>query len=133
MLLGVLDGDSNVLWESRESSTGQTEDELVELLVREIEEAREKRPGVEAVGLGIPATIRHEDGVAVSAVNLPIENLPVRELVGGRTGLPVLVDNDANMAALAESLYGAAKGAKHAVMLTIGTGIGGGLILDGEV
>ncbi|HEX7244165.1 MAG TPA: ROK family protein [Solirubrobacterales bacterium] len=133
MLLGVLDGDSNVLWESRESSTGQTEDELVELLVREIEEAREKRSGVEAVGLGIPATIRHDDGVAVSAVNLPLENLPVRDLVGERTGLPVFVDNDANMAALAESLYGAAKGARYAVMLTIGTGIGGGLILDGEV
>jgi glucokinase len=133
MLLGVLDGDSNVLWESRESSTGQTEDELVELLVREIEEARERRPGIEAVGLGIPATIRHADGVAVSAVNLPIEDLPIRDLVGKRTGLPVFVDNDANMAALAESLYGAARGAKHAVMLTIGTGIGGGLILDGEI
>jgi len=133
MLLGVLDGDSNVLWESRESSTGQTEDELVELLVREIEKAREKRPDIEAVGLGIPATIRHADGVAVSAVNLPLENLPVRDLVGGRTGLPVFVDNDANMAALAESLYGAARGARHAVVLTIGTGIGGGLILGGEV
>ena len=133
LLLGVLDGGSNVLWESRESSTGQAEDELVELLVREIEQARAKRPDIEAVGLGIPATIRHDDGVAVSAVNLPIENLPVRDLVGERTGLPVFVDNDANMAALAESLYGAAKGAQYAVMLTIGTGIGGGLILGGEV
>ena len=133
MLLGVLDRDSKVLWESREASTGQSEDELVELLVREVEEAKGKRPGVEAVGLGIPATIRHEDGVAISAVNLPIENLPVRELVGERTGLPVFVDNDANVAALAESLFGAAKGARYAVMLTIGTGIGGGLILDGEI
>jgi glucokinase len=133
MLLGVLDRDSRVLWESREASTGQTEDELVELLVREVEEARGKHPGVEAVGLGIPATIRHEDGVAVSAVNLPIENLPIRDLVGERTGLPVFVDNDANVAALAESLYGAAKGARYAVMLTIGTGIGGGLILGGEI
>src|SRR4249919_116215 len=133
MLLGVLDRDSNVLWESREASTGQSEDELVDLLVREIEEARGKRPGVEAVGLGIPATIRHADGVATSAVNLPIEDLPIRDLVGERTGLPVFVDNDANVAALAESLDGAAKGAENAVMLTIGTGIGGGLILGGEV
>ena len=133
MLLGVLDSDSKVLWESREASTGQSEDDLVELLVREVEEARGKCPDVEAVGLGIPATIRHDEGVAVSAVNLPIEDLPVRDLVGGRTGLPVFVDNDANMAALAESLYGAAKGAQYAVMLTIGTGIGGGLILGGEV
>jgi glucokinase len=133
MLLGVLDPDSKVLWESREASTGQTEDELVELLVREIEEARGKCPGVAAVGLGIPATVDHDKGIARSAVNLPLENLPIREIVGGRTDLPVFVDNDANVAALAEHLYGAAKGTRNAVMLTIGTGIGGGLILNGEI
>jgi glucokinase len=133
MLLGVLDSDSKVLWESREASTGQSEDELVELLVSEVEEARGHCPGVAAVGLGIPATIDHGRGVAVSAVNLPLENLPIRDLVGERTGLPAFVDNDATVAALAEHLYGAARGAENAVMLTIGTGIGGGLILGGEV
>jgi len=133
MLVGVLDSDSKVLWESREASTGQSEDELVELLVREVGDAKAAQPGVEAVGLGIPATVDHDKGIARSAVNLPLENLPIRELVTERTGLPVVVDNDANVAALAESLYGAAKGARYAVMLTIGTGIGGGLILDGEV
>jgi glucokinase len=133
MLLGVLDPDSKVLWESREASTGQTEDELVELLVREVEEARGKCPGVVGVGLGIPATIDHERGIAISAVNLPLDDLPIREIVGGRTGLPVFVDNDATVAALAEHLFGAARGAENAVMLTIGTGIGGGLILGGEV
>jgi glucokinase len=133
MLLGVLDPDSKVLWESREASTGQSEDELVELLVREVDEARAARSGVAAVGLGIPATVDHDRGVAISAVNLPLEEVPVRDLVGGRTGLPVFVDNDANAAALAEHLYGAARGAANAVMLTIGTGIGGGLILGGEV
>jgi glucokinase len=133
MLLGVLDADSKVLWESREASTGQTEDELVELLVREIEEARSACAGAGAVGLGIPATIDHDRGVAISAVNLPIADLPIRDLVNERTGLPVFVDNDANVATLAEHLSGAAKGAENAVMLTIGTGIGGGLILGGEV
>jgi glucokinase len=133
MLLGVLDPDSKVLWESREASTGQTEDELVELLIREVEEARGKCPGVGAVGLGIPATIDHERGIAISAVNLPLDNLPLREIAGERTGLPVFVDNDATVAALAEHLFGAARGAENAVMLTIGTGIGGGLILGGEV
>ncbi len=133
MLVGVLDADSKVLWEDREASTGQTEDELVELLVREVEEARAARQDVAAVGLGIPATIDHDKGIAVSAVNLPLENLPIRDLVGERTGLPIFVDNDATVAALAEHLYGAARGAENAVMLTIGTGIGGGLILGGEV
>jgi glucokinase len=133
MLLGVLDGDSKTVWESRERSAGEGEEELVELLVREISQAQAKRPGIEAVGMGIPATIDHEKGLAVAAVNLPIENLPIRDLVVERTGLPTFVDNDANAAALAEHLFGAARGAENAVMLTIGTGIGGGLILGGEI
>lgn len=133
MLLGVLDRDSKVLWESRERSTGHSEEELVELLVREVAEARQARPAAAAIGLGIPATIDHDRGLAVSAVNLPIANLPIRDIVAERTGLPVAVDNDANVAALAEHLYGAARGAGDAVMLTIGTGIGGGLILGGEI
>lgn len=133
MLLGVLDGDSKTVWESRESSAGEGEAELVELLVREVEEARAEHGGVETIGMGIPATIDHERGLAVAAVNLPIENLPIRDLVTERTGLPVFVDNDANVAALAEHLFGAARGAENAVMLTIGTGIGGGLILGGEI
>src|SRR6476469_8790803 len=91
MLVGVLGADSKVLWEDREASTGQTEDELVELLVREVEEARAAREGVAAVGLGIPATIDHDKGIAISAVNLPLENLPIRDLITERTDLPVFV------------------------------------------
>ncbi len=133
MLIGVLGFGSEVLWESREASTGQTEGDLIELLVREVIEAREACPGVAAVGLGIPATIDRRRGVAVSAVNLPIHDLPIRDLVAERTGLPTFVDNDANVAALAEHLYGAARNARNAVMITVGTGIGGGLIIGGEV
>jgi glucokinase len=132
MLVGVLSG-TEPLYEQREASTGQSEDELVELLVREVTEARDARPGVEAVGLGIPATINHDEGVAVSAVNLPLSDLPIRDIVSERVGLPVFVDNDGNVAALAEYLYGAAQGKPHMVMLTVGTGIGGGLILSGEI
>jgi glucokinase len=132
MLVGVLAG-TEVRYESREASTGQSEDELVELLVREVGEAREARPDATAVGLGIPATIDHDDGVAVSAVNLPLDDLPVRELVEKRVGLPVFLDNDGNVAALAEYLYGAAEGKPNTVMLTVGTGIGGGLVLGGEI
>ncbi len=132
MLVGALRG-TEVLWESREASTGQSEEALVELLVREVAEAHTARPDATAIGLGIPATIDHANGVAVSAVNLPLSDLPIRDLVSERLGLPVFVDNDANVAALAEHLYGAARGAENAVMLTVGTGIGGGLILGGEV
>ncbi|HEY1286589.1 MAG TPA: ROK family protein [Solirubrobacterales bacterium] len=133
MLVGVLEDGHQVAWESREKSTGQDEDALVDLLVREVSEAVEACPGVGTLGLGIPATIEHDRGIAVSAVNLPIENLPIRDLAMERTGLPTYVDNDANVAALAEHLYGAARGAEDVVMLTIGTGIGGGLVLGGEL
>jgi len=133
MLLGVLDRDSKTAWESRERSAGESQDELVEMLVREVGEARAERPGVEAIGMGVPATIDHEKGLALAAVNLPIEKLPLRDLVAERTGLPSFLDNDANVAALAEHRFGAARGAENAVMLTIGTGIGGGLILGGEI
>jgi glucokinase len=131
-LVGVLDG-TEVLYESREASTGQSEDELVELLIREIGEARDARPEAKAVGLGIPATMDHDRGVAVSAVNLPLSDLPIRDLIEARVGLPVFVDNDGNVAALAEYLYGAAQGKPNIVMLTVGTGIGGGLVLGGEI
>jgi glucokinase len=133
MLMGVLDPESKVLWESREASTGLSQDDLIEMLVRETNEAREARPDLAAIGLGIPATIDRHSGTAISAVNLPIQNLPIREVVSERTGLPVFVDNDANVAALAEHLYGAAKGARNAVMITVGTGIGGGLIIENEL
>jgi glucokinase len=131
-LVGVLAG-TEVLYKSREASTGQSEDELVELLVRKVGEAREARPAAKAVGLGIPATMDHDRGVAVAAVNLPIDDLPIRDLVEERVGLPVFVDNDGNVAALAEHLYGAAQGKPNIVMLTVGTGIGGGLVLGGEI
>jgi glucokinase len=133
MLIGVLSDGTDPLYEQREASTGQTEDELVELLVREVEEARQARPDVAAVGLGIPATIDHDRGVAVAAVNLPLADLAIRDIVSERVGLPVFVDNDANAAAYAEYLYGAGQGKPHMVMLTVGTGIGGGLILGGEI
>jgi glucokinase len=131
-LVGVLDG-TEVLYESREASTGQSEEELVELLVREASDAREARPEAKAVGLGIPATIDHDRGIAVAAVNLPLSDLPIRDLISDRVGLPVFVDNDGNVAALAEYLYGAAQGKPNTVMLTVGTGIGGGLVLGGEI
>jgi len=133
MLIGVLDAERNVLWESNERSTGQEEAGLVDLLEREISEALRARPDAAAVGLGVPATIDRETGTAIAAVNLPIDDLPIRDLIAERVKLPVFLDNDANMAMLAEHLYGAARGSENALMITVGTGIGGGLVIGGEL
>jgi len=132
MAVGVLAG-TEVLHNRRRPSRGLGEGELVEALVEELRAAREARPGAVAIGLGIPATLDQEKGIAVSAVNLTMNELPIRDLVEERVGLPTFVDNDANVAALAENLYGAGRGCKQMVMLTIGTGIGGGLVLNGEL
>ena len=133
ILVGVVGEDRKVLYEDQEQVAGQGQDELLATLEREVREALEARPNVAAVGLGIPCTIDRERGVAISAVNLPLHNVPIRDRMWERLGIPVFVDNDANVAALAEHRFGAAKGTTDAVMLTIGTGIGGGVIIDGEV
>ena len=88
--------------------------------------------GVGAVGLGIPSTIDQRSGRAVSSVNIPLADLDVRAWMRDRFGLPVGIDNDANAATLAEWAHGAGRGTRHMVMLTLGTGVGGGLILDGR-
>jgi glucokinase len=133
MLVGVVDGDQHVLHRSIGPTLGLTEEGVIDELEQELKQARAARPGVVAAGLGIPSTIDREKGFAITAVNLPIVEVPIRDLMRERVGLPVYIDNDANVAALAEHRFGAARGATNAVMLTIGTGIGGGLILDGKV
>ena len=133
MLVGVVDSNRQIRYEGRESSVGLSEGRLVEDLARELQEAKDARSDVLAAGLGIPATIDRDRGLAIHAVNLTITDVPIRDLMQERIGLPVFVDNDANVAALAEHLYGAGRGAQDVIMLTVGTGIGGGLVLGGEV
>jgi glucokinase len=133
MAVGVVSEGPVVRHRSTERSLGLTSDQLLDELESELREALAARPGAASIGLGIPCTIDRESGVAISAVNLPIVDMPIRDLVSERIGLPVHVDNDGNVAALAEHRWGAARGATNAVLLTIGTGIGGGLILNRQV
>lgn len=133
---GVVSEDLIVHHRAHRSSRGADQNEIVERLVEVVDELRagaDDEPPVEAVGFGVPCVIDHESGRAVTAVNLPIVDLPFRDLMSERLGLPVVVDNDANVAALAEQRFGAAKGKKHVVLLTLGTGVGGGVIIDGQV
>jgi glucokinase len=74
-----------------------------------------------------------ESGASVWSNHLPIDHVPFRDAMSERLGLPVYVDNDANAAALAEHRLGAARGAGHAVLMALGTGIGGALVLDGRI
>ena len=105
---------------------------LLEVLYGAVDDAIAACPEAVGVGLGAPCTIDRASGHAIHAVNLPIVDVPLCDLVRERVGRPAFIDNDANLAALAEHRFGAARGATNAVVLTIGTGIGGGLILNGE-
>jgi len=133
MLIGVVDEGSEILHTSTEATHGRSADEVLSTLEGELRSALEACPDAVAIGLGVPATIDRARGVAISTVNLPLIDVPIRDLMSERLGLPTALDNDANVAAFAEHRFGAARGARNAVMLTIGTGIGGGLVLGGEV
>jgi glucokinase len=141
MLVGAIEANAArsgelpaVHYRATERSIGLEADGILDELTEEIGRAAKARPGAaRAVGLGIPCTIDRERGLAITAVNLPIVRMPIRDLMRERLGAPVFIDNDANVAALAEHRYGAARGARQALMLTVGTGIGGGVIVDGDL
>jgi glucokinase len=133
LAVGVMNAGAETTWKDEVPSRGYSQEEVIDLLVREVERARDARPAVAAVGLGIPARIDFESGHAIDTVNLDFEEFPVKDLIEEKTGLPAFVDNDGNLAMMAEALYGAAKGARNALMLTLGTGIGGGVWINGEI
>src|SRR3954451_11646219 len=87
----------------------------------------------EAIGVGVPSQIDFATGTVVASVNIPLEGVPLRDELQKRFGIPVFVDNDANVAALAEAQWVEGGPARHLVMLTLGTGVGGGVIIDGNV
>ena len=85
------------------------------------------------VGLGLPGIVDCEKGIAVCSHNLNFDNYPIVEKIEKEVNLTVKIANDANLAALGESLFGYSKGCKNVVMLTLGTGVGGGAIIDGKM
>lgn len=92
-----------------------------------------KRTDFIGVGVGAPGPLRRADGIVVVAPNLGWHNYPLRDRLAAACGLPTVLDNDANCATLAEWWVGAARGANTVVGMTIGTGIGGGIIINGRL
>ena len=88
--------------------------------------------GVAAIGLGVASTVDFAGGRIVHSPNLPLNDVALRDVVRERFGIPVVIDNDATVAALGEHLYGAGRGTREMLMLTLGTGVGGGIICGGR-
>jgi glucokinase len=135
LLAGAVDASGTVLTHERRVVSGLPLGELLDVTVAAVAAVRQAVPAAARVpiGFGIPALIDQRSGDAVRCVHLPLDGVDFGGRIGPRVGVPVTVDNDANCAALAEWHLGAARGASHVAMLTLGTGIGGGLILNGKV
>jgi glucokinase len=123
--------------EPTHAEAGQSDvlDRLITLAQRAIERTRREVRGAEIIGVGVgaPGPLDTKSGIVLLTPNLGWVNLPLRQIIHERLGLPAALDNDANCAVLGEWWMGAARGTKNAIGITIGTGIGGGIIVDGKL
>ena len=134
LLAGVVGDDGDLLHRSVYPwPADPTLDEVRERFLLAARDAQDAAGEVAGIGVGLPATMDVGAGVAVGCRHLPIAGFGFRDWLAAEAGVPVWVDNDATMALLAEVRDGAARGVSDSVMLTIGTGIGGGIMSRGRL
>jgi glucokinase len=128
----VVDGTGTVI-DQRRTTTPATFDGIVSAIADAVDALAGAAADAVAVGLGAAGMVDH-DGVIHYAPNIPaFKRAPVRARLERATGRPVVVDNDANVAALAEFMHGAAQDIDDFLLVTLGTGVGGGIVIGGEV
>ena len=130
-LAAVVNRDGEIEQQVEHPTEVSSQNALLARLDAIVEELRGGRE-IAALGFGIPSRVDQRTGRAVASVNIPLANVDFRDRMRERHGLPVGIDNDANAATIGEWHAGAAKGVRNVVMLTLGTGVGGGLILAGR-
>lgn len=138
LLGGVVDPSLGVHHRTQRTVAGLDQRDLLQVAVDAVTECRDAADGeIEAVGFGLPVLMDRRAGrgreVAAVGVNTTLRDVPFADVMSERLGLPVFLDNDGNTAALAEHRAGAARGASEAIVITLGTGIAGGLILHDEL
>jgi glucokinase len=131
ILAGVVDPEGHVEQRREHATPTASQDELLAGLDEAVEELL--TDGIAALGFGLPSPIDQRSGQALQAVNIPLKDIDFRARMKERFGLPVGIENDANAAAYAEFQFGAARDVESMVMLTLGTGCGGGAVIDGKL
>ncbi len=106
---------------------------IVDTVWKTLGEAKVTIGEVNSIGIGTPGVANRNSGVVLYSCNLGFENTDLRKLIKTRLDKPIYVENDANAAAFGEVLAGAGKGCKDVVVVTLGTGVGGGIIVDGKI
>jgi glucokinase len=130
---GVVAEDGTILDRTRVPTPPDDESATLAALLAVVDELWAGNPGVEAIGVGAAGLVEWPGGIARWAPHNTYRRLELRRLLHERTGLPTIVDNDANAAALAEARFGAGVGGGDLVLVNVGTGIGGGLVLGGRL
>lgn len=130
ILAGVVARNGEVVRRHERATSLESQDALVEELATAISEVMDD--DVAAIGLGAPGPLNLTEGRTYDMVNVPFRDFPLRDYLAKRFGLPVALDNDANAAAIGEWKAGAARGADDLVMITLGTGVGGGVVSGGK-
>ncbi|WP_285728566.1 ROK family glucokinase [Nocardiopsis sp. ATB16-24] len=130
---GVVDRDGQILDKVKYPTPENDPQGLAATVARAVEELRGRRDSgdIGAVGVGVAGFVDEERATVQIAVNVGLRDEPLKERLQESVGLPVVIENDANAAAWAEARFGAGRGSDHIVCITLGTGIGGGLVIDG--
>ena len=136
---GLCDEEGNILVQEscptvRDEDGDRITKDMAELCLRVLEKGGVRPEDLEYAGIASPGTNDSDRGVIVYACTLPFLHYPIAEKLSALTGIKkIYIDNDANAAAKGEATFGAAKGYRDSVFLTIGTGVGGGIIVDGKI
>ncbi len=138
IVAGVVDDDFKIIGVGKlKTNSNRPADEIADDMAKTvfmaIEDAGLKIEDIDSFGIGSPGAIDPIHGVVTYANNLPFSNLPICEMMKERVGKDFYIENDANSAAYGEYIAGAGKGTKNFVAVTLGTGVGGGIIIDGKI
>lgn len=136
--LGIVDSDNNIIEKHMiPTLTGRPYKEIIKDIVDAcftlLEKANLKILDCELIGIGSPGTIDDKKGIVLYSNNFDWENIPIVDEMKKYINIPIYIDNDANCAALGEVVKGAAKGCKNVILITLGTGVGGGVVIDGKI
>lgn len=106
---------------------------IIDVIAVVMEDSKVEKENIVAIGLGSPGSLDLKEGTIISAANLPFDNFNIVKPLNNKFNIPVYIDNDANVAAVGEYLFGAGKGSEHMIFITVSTGIGGGAVLNGKI
>ena len=134
--VGLVDAEGRIIAKRSDPTNAKRSerdvlDSIAQTVISLVEESGCAMDDIDSVGIGTPGSVDPVNGIVHASCNLPFDNTPLALRLRERLNRPIFVENDANCAALAEAKVGSAKGMKHVAMITLGTGVGGAIVIDG--